>query len=446
MNAGIEIEFYEPPLTGAVQNGRLITVEKNRNLIEMTGSWTNAFRVIDVIYATAKHTKELYTLVNCVFSKSSDSVQQFLINELYEGGHLSKTTTENCTGATGRINGLTPWINQPRYIPHLAMQTSAEGKIIIKEFYTKEYAISEDIKLIICEFCHEYFDKVQLNLINKSFFSIESKNPISRYAIQQDVFGFTKLLSLFTEKFPKISSLEFKFLDDVEITCLHFKEEDGKEENEPLITHNIIEEHFQHLLTNFFQHRDDYVKVIDLLNSSMQNKTAEISFLNIATGFNVFHQYFLEKNNESIRTQLVSELSNAGLIHRDSGLWDQIIRYHHLFKTVEGIDFFKNNFQNPLKTIELIKDSRNYYTHYSPTQKEIWTPNRLLYANKSLRALLKGVLLKQMGLPDFFINQLLNVRYSTLFYSYEKNEYSQNFRPGSEKNPQSNDDMEGFDM
>lgn len=71
-----------------------------------------------------------------------------------------------------------------------------------------------------------------------------------------------------------------------------------------------------------------------------------------------------------------------------------------------------------------MKDSRNYYTHYSPTSKEIWMPNRLLYANKMLRQLLKGVVLKQLQLLDDLITRLLNVRFATIFHRYEKNEYS----------------------
>jgi hypothetical protein len=53
MITGFEIEFYEPPAEVEAKKGRLILDENGKYLIEMTGSWTGVFRVIDVIYARA---------------------------------------------------------------------------------------------------------------------------------------------------------------------------------------------------------------------------------------------------------------------------------------------------------------------------------------------------------------------------------------------------------
>jgi len=178
------------------------------------------------------------------------------------------------------------------------------------------------------------------------------------------------------------------------------------------------------MLKIFYQSRDKFVRVLDLLIASVKNSTAEISFLNITTAFEVFHKYFMEKNNEPLRKKFFNELKADGLVQTDRGKWDQIIRYHHLFELTKDIQFFKQNFQNPRKTIALIRDSRNYYTHYSEQKDEIWTPNRLIFANKALRQLLKAVVLKELELPENLINKLLNNRAAIFYQDFENNEYS----------------------
>ena len=84
---------------------------------------------------------------------------------------------------------------------------------------------------------------------------------------------------------------------------------------------------------------------------------------------------------------------------------------------MDSVEFFSKNFSNHKKLVRLMKDSRNYYTHYFETSKEIWTPNQLLYANNLLRQLVKGVLLKRLELPDMLINRLLNKQVRDTFSS-----------------------------
>jgi hypothetical protein len=236
---------------------------------------------------------------------------------------------------------------------------------------------------------------------------------------------FLKFLSLFTEKIPVLRRLDLKLNDSVDINCLSVKWGSEFVENDPSLSLDHFEEQLLDLLKCFFEHRDKFVRVIDLLNASVQNKTAEISFLNLTTGFEVYHKYFREfKENETIREQLWEELNLAGLVQNKTKKWEQILRYAHLFRLMDDVEFFKKNIPNPKKTIELMKDSRNYYTHYSSTTKEIWTPNRLIYSNIYLRQLLKGVLLKELGLKGKSITRLLNYRFASLFHHYEKNEFS----------------------
>ncbi|TWI85869.1 hypothetical protein IQ13_1038 [Lacibacter cauensis] len=427
MKIGIDIEFYEPNLPNEVREGLLFIDQDGKDYFEYNGSMKDWIKSYKVIYATAVATNEKYTFINCYFSQSSSSRCKFVINELYEGDFVSEATEKNCIEAEVRITGLTNWINHPRIKPEITFSTSEQSKVILKEFFTRTFQISEHTQLELCEFCGENYSRNQTILQNLSFVKLKNSKPTSRLEMYHIATAFSKLLSLFSDDVPRFTYLQFSFTSKKQVISLSTKGVTEPDNNDTLLSYDKLELYWPKILETYYSKRDKYVKVIDLLIASIKNNTAEISFLNITTAFEVFHKYFYEKENEALRKVLLSELSEVGLVNRPTKRWEQIIRYHHLFKIIEGIDFFKQNFQNPLKTIDLIRESRNYYTHYHETEKEIWTPNRLLYANKALRQLLKGVILKELQLPDHLINKLLSNRAAVFYQDYENNEYSLHF-------------------
>src|SRR5688500_14287426 len=113
MSKQIDIRFFELG-NPTIKEGVLIIEEFGKNMIDFRGDFLDPFRVIDVIFADAIDSEEQYTLVNCVFNHSVGANCRFIINELYQGTHLAKVTTEDCLRATGRVTGLTGWINQSR--------------------------------------------------------------------------------------------------------------------------------------------------------------------------------------------------------------------------------------------------------------------------------------------------------------------------------------------
>jgi len=424
---GIEIEFFEPHMPEVVMTGRLFIDQDGKDYFEFWGDMNDCFRVFKVVFAVAVDSDEKYTLVNCFFKQSNFGSYRFIINELYKGDYIDKVTESNCIGAEARMTGLTNWINNPRIKPEIRFLTSEQGKVIVKEFFTKSFIITDNITLELCEFCEENYSRNETVLRNMSYVKFIANMPVSRLELYKNTTAFLKFLSLFTDDLPQFTRLNYSFSKEKHVEYFGSSQLKETAENEALLTFDLLEVYCKKALELFYRDRDKYVKVLDLLNASIKNNTSEISFLNITTAFEVVHKFFYEKDNEETRKGLHDELLKAGLIKRATKKWEQVIRYHHLFKLTESIDFVKQNFVNPLKTIDLIRESRNYYTHYSDTEKEIWTPNRLLYANKALRQLLKAVILKQLLLPNELVNKLLNNKAAFFYHDYKKNEYSHNY-------------------
>lgn len=426
MKFGVNIEFFEPSKPDDLRKGKLLEDEKSRNLIEFEGSWIDFFKPIEVLLAKAIGTKELYTLVNCVFERSEGSQIRFVINELYKGAYLSKVTVADCKGATARFSGLTEWINKSRISIEMALPNEWV-RISSKKMFEKNIRIGKDMTLVLGAFCNHRTSYRQVILTNESQVSFSVDKPLSRLQVQENIFAFYKFLSLFTERIPRLIDLEFQFEDQNIVKCLHYKPIDISE-NDSLLSLDQFEEHLAGMLNVFYSKKEKFEKIIDLLNASIQNKTAEISFLNITTAFEVYHQSFQESGNTALRQRLAAELNEAGLMKEIPKEWTQILRHFHLFKLVENIEFFQKNFSTPLATITRLRSSRNYYTHYNKKGKEVWSPNALLYMNMKLRQLIKGVLLIEMQMPVTLINRLLNNRAAIIVHMYEKNEYSAHYK------------------
>lgn len=429
MDRKIDIKFCKPG-ESVRKDGTLIIEEFGKNMIEFKGDMLDPFEVIDVIFAEAVDSEVEYTLVNCVFSHSVGSNFCFTVNELYQGVYLSKVTTEDCVQSSARVTGLTRWINQSRIKPTINFDVNEPGNVLIQPPYERIFSINNNISIRLEEYCYEQLQRDGVILENRSQYFVEAKLPISRMRMFELTFAFQKLLSLFTEYIPRFTGLELELVNENYIACLAFKPTEKLRVNDALLDLLRMSDYFDNMLFLFYARLKDYVQVIDLLNESIKNKTSEISFLNLTTALEVFHKNFMEDGNTEARDQVAYELEQVGLKQRGRNEWNQIMRYHHLFQYMNNISFVPQIVTDELKMIELIKDSRNYYTHYSETKRDIWTPNQLVYSNMFLRQLVKGVIVKSLQLPDDLVNRLLNNQFATISHRYDKNEYSMNFKVG----------------
>ncbi len=424
MNLGINIEFFEEEKHDKLMFGVLYLNLNGKNYIDFKGTFADVFRVIKVIYAKAVSRSQLYTLVNCTFKYSDGETYRFYVNEIYEGAHLGKVTDLDCSEAESTFTGLTNWINKTRIKPEIVFSSNEESKVVIKEQFQREFKISDTLTLMICEFCTERYERNITELRNSSYVRFISSTITSRHELFKNISAFLKFLSLFTNDVPKLTSLNYTLIDKTVVKSLSDLAEVNDNESDSSITYDKLEPLWPEIIFRFFSERDKFCKVIDLLIESITNTTAEISFLNLTTALEVMHKYFYEDIKNDEIDILNSELFDKVVQSRRSAKWTQIMRYAHLFKEAYVFDSIKNLFSDRFSVVEKLKDSRNYYTHYSETNKHVWTPNQLFYINTVLRRLISGLILRKLLLPEQVINRSISSQSAFFYNDYEKNKFS----------------------
>jgi hypothetical protein len=424
MNIGIPVEFYEPSKPEEVLQGKLYIDENGKDYLDFAGGLKYAFVTMPIVFANSLDSDEKYTLINCFFRKSSLSLVRCIISELFKGDFLPKVTEKKYLEVAFKMTGLTDWINQSRIKAEHSFSAQEESKIFIREFFRKSFRIKPDVDLELSEFCTEKYSHGEIILKNDSEVKIISQALASRLELYQDATAFLKLLSLFTSRFPKLIQLNFCDTEGKSVEHLTIKRQKVVAENDALLYYDQVSEFWDEALQLFYKNRNKFVRILDLLNESVSNHTAEISFLNLTTALEVFHKYFHEDNCVSLRNQLAEELYNIGIVEKKPTKWDQIVRYFHLITICNDINYIKQRISNVSNVISLMRDSRNYYTHYTATKNEIWTPNQLIRVNRVLRQLVRAIILKQLQMPSESINTLLFKEADVIFYDYESNEYS----------------------
>jgi hypothetical protein len=424
MNIGISVKFYEQSKPDEIIDGKLYIDENGKDYIDFIGGLKYAFVTMPIVFATSIDSDEKYTLINCFFRKSTLSSVRSVISELFRGDFLPKVTEKKFLEVTVRMTGLTSWLNHSRIKAQIPFSTMDESKIFIKEFFRESFSIGPNIELELSEFCSQEYSQGEVILRDESEIKIISKTAVGRLYLFHDAIAFLKLLSLFTERLPKLTQLQFKDDKGQSIENLSIKRQSVTGDNGALLCFDQLQPYWTRVLELFYKSRKKFVRVLNLLNESITNHTAEISFLNLTTACEVFHKYFYEDNNNGLRNRLGEELFNAGIIDKKPSKWDQIVRYYHLFTICNDIRYINQRFPDALNIVSLMRDSRNYYTHYTPTKNNIWTPNQLVRINRGLRQVIRAIILKQLQMPFELIDTLLFKEPDVIFYDYENNEYS----------------------
>jgi hypothetical protein len=436
MNLGIDIIFFKPSEPESIKEGRLFIDVDGKNYIDyVADSWLEIYDPIHVYYATGIHTKEEYTIVNGVIIKTEYNIYRFEIEELYQGAFLANVLEENILHLGASFSGLTSWLNQPSFELKSFPQVDKIGQIYIHPEFETNYYIKPGILLTLNTYCGQSLSRNQIILNNYSYIRLIADPCKSRLEIFQIFQAFMRFISLFTTNITQLFHLSFSLSSGKDIKLITNKENRKTDTNQAILTFSYLNLYLDNALKLYFQNQSQFVRVIDLINESRQNHTPEISFLNITTAFEVFHQNFFQTNNNDIRIDLTNRLIQKKVIKQDNGEWQQIVRYFHYFLIANDIEEIQKSFPDIDKIIVLIRDSRNHYTHFPNKAKSIWTPKQLIPINRDLVKLLKVAILKKLELPNDLVNKCIKSTGQYIERNYEQNEYSVNFLERKVQNP-----------
>lgn len=385
---------------------------------------------IPVIFATDIRRETVYTCIQCHLRNTEPGSTYLNITELIIDEHSPKATEPYYKGIRAEINGLAYWSGAKRAIFGLSIDM-VTARTLPEETFT--YRLTDDVSLVIDNWCHYYTEKQVMSFEMKSQVTVTSNIPASRIALFQYLQDFIRIQSLFVDRMPSFSKV--KLIDpegeQKELLRSDIRERDVRDMFAYMNFHPDIKAYFGTILKNYQAHAKDWRKVFDLLNESNLNKTKEVSFLNITTALEIMHRDFVEPEDKELMKQYNDLLLTEKVFDKKQTNWRNATRYYHLIERTHHLPYFQRKIERKINLTRLMRNTRNWYTHYDDETGQVWTPAQLIPVNNLLAGLTKGVILQLLGLPDNLINKLVSAEAHMFFHNYEANPYSLAYREGS---------------
>lgn len=385
---------------------------------------------IPLIYATDVKSGEIYSCIQCHIKNSDPGSITLYITELIINEHSPTAITPHYKSIHAEINGLAEWSGAKRAIFSLSI-AKVEAKSLPEELFT--YKVSEDTDLVIENWCQYYTDKQKISFETKSRVAVICSSPASRLQLFNYLLDFIRIQSLFVDQMPSFSKVALMDQDGEkkELQRSDIRTRDTSSMYSYVNFQPDIQPHFGKMIENYHANTSYWRKVFDLLNESRQNKTREVSFLNITTALEILHKYFLSAGNKELMKEYNKTLLNAGILDKPQKEWKNVTRYYHLIERTSHLRYFQQRITKKLNMCRLIRNTRNWYTHYDDLKGKVWTPAQLVPVNNLLIGLAKATILQSLGLPDDLINKLVSAESHLFNHNYEANSYSLSYREDS---------------
>ena len=230
------------------------------------------------------------------------------------------------------------------------------------------------------------------------------------------IYDFSRFLTLCIGQ--KISPYNIKAKDkngkDVEIKINGVEEISDKKinNNEMLIPFNFIKDNFKDCLTNWNDKKEKLSPVIDyVVDSHSKVFHIPLSFIKLVQATETFSRRMRnnckidEDEHNSKIEYIISKIDNdeykEWLIDRlrYSNEPSLSMRLKEIFKEVDFI--ISLNSGERKKIVKKIVDTRNYYTHFDESKKDlIMTTEELIYISKYILVILKVLIMKELGLDE----------------------------------------------
>ena len=198
----------------------------------------------------------------------------------------------------------------------------------------------------------------------------------------------------------------------------------GNKHFQYLFNYPQIQDCFQEVISNWWEHYDKLEPIIDLYLRSFYYYSANFSenqFLEIMHALESYHRR--NYNNSLYAKPVFKEIKSeilAAVPEKHRPLLTEKLnfanepalqrRLEELFSCVDSYDFIKRIVPDTKIFIREIKQTRNYFTHYS---KELESKSlkgvELYYATMKLRVILTILLLKKINIPEDSIKNAVSV-------------------------------------
>jgi len=250
------------------------------------------------------------------------------------------------------------------------------------------------------------------------------------------IFKFQSFFGLAYFNTPAIEMIEaFELSDDVdadncvEVLVRDMQISNSRDKIDFLFTYSDIKEKLDNVISNWFLKFEKIRPVLGGLLQSFNrdNKVVEFNFLGIIQSLETFHRR-IKKNKildkEVFKAKIDEILDTISDVHRN---WVKerlvyaneptlVNRLKELFSELP--DSLKEKlFENEDIFTNRLKDTRNYYTHYSEyLASKAFEGKELFYATEKLKVILVAILLKELFILDEEFEKKFLKRGDRIFY------------------------------
>lgn len=268
--------------------------------------------------------------------------------------------------------------------------------------------------------------------------------------IHENITCIERLFTLLTGK-SEITELK-GIKEKTEINILSpylLKENNDKRKFAIQLNNKNIEKIFKNWLTNYAEMNSVYSLFYSINESEVNAVTLFLTYSQILENYHrqkYNGKYLTEKEFKPIQKEIKENINSLEIekLHTNEKLKNKIFtsldhdyeytfkdRLIEIFNKLESYDFFNKILEKPTKNsnkpieelAKIIKDNRNYYTHYGNKPKRVFLPEKKLHEiNESINKIIQLIFLKELGFeaeeinkyidyPQFYLGHYINLEY-----------------------------------
>jgi hypothetical protein len=454
-------------------NGTLFYDIDKGIILELFGDFTempflpiNSNQEYDIILGLTSDSKEITLYKTFISSRSGITLVQnqeagmptskYRVNYVFEGVHIDKTEDIKFDRLVSEIVDLDEWVGISGFVNDFdtkrKMRKNLEYQVNYKFPPIISFPISNKLEgqfnFVMTPSSLNYYQK-QITLEQKIQFVLKYKHEQPFEELLNDLFKFQGflVLALYEKTYPKniflynenfeknygngnVVKRRVKFY--FHITDRNRKIEKQKHFMDMLFCYGNIKTNFPAIIKNWYEQYDKLESSFNLLIEQFYNdkRFSENTFLNLAQAAESFHAHTRNRtkmpkvNYETMRNEILSNVDRR----YHEWLKEQFNFGNHLnlHARLEAVlDFCSCDILDKIigekdTFIKQIKNSRNYYTHYSSElKKKALKGSDLFYLAQKLKIVLVSAFLLEIGFEKKVLNQMLDDKKYRFFHFLE---------------------------
>lgn len=301
-------------------------------------------------------------------------------------------------------------------------QVNIEQDDIETSFYTIKVQGIDDIKLVDNQ---EYLSSIkfgytikneqqEIRISESAIYNLKTtKSKVDLITFINHIQAFQKILTIMTH--APCPTIDIKFKTRNKIIEMYYNSSIIPSKSpfrfhDAILPYNSIKDDIHNIIINYTEKAKELDSIINLIttNINYQSKFSEDKFLNVVQGIETFHRRFRKNEISNEKEEMITDILNS--IPDKHKQWFEGRLSSFLQPSLQDrlssiITEFHNGvfsqlIESPSKFIKNIKNSRDYYTHYSSEKKRAALKGAELFnATRTLDFILTFCILTEIGVP-----------------------------------------------